>query len=204
MQVPCTEWSIRALVGAIVTHWPEKNFPNRAETCHKPSMTPPPRAGLDVARPVRSALPKKLQNLTFPSTPLPLSRALAERGYDEPTPVQPPSSDANAADRDLIVSAQTGSGKTIAYGLALADTLLRGADTMPPEGRWPLIIAPTRELALQVQRELEWLYANTGAAIVACVGGMDPARRAPGAGARRPTSSSARRDGCATMSNGVP
>ena len=112
--------------------------------------------------------------MTFPSTPLPLSRALAERGYDEPTPVQASVLDADAADRDLIVSAQTGSGKTIAYGLALADTLLRGEEKMPEEGPLALIIAPTRELALQVQRELEWLYANTGAAIVACVGGMDP------------------------------
>ena len=106
--------------------------------------------------------------------PLPLARALAARGYDEPTPVQAAIFAADTADRDLIVSAQTGSGKTIAYGLALADTLLRGADTLPPEGPLALVVAPTRELALQVQRELAWLYAETGAAILACVGGMDP------------------------------
>ncbi len=112
--------------------------------------------------------------MTFPSTPQPLARALAERGYDEPTPVQAAVLAADAAARDLTVSAQTGSGKTVAYGLALADTLLRGADTMPAEGPLALVVAPTRELALQVQRELSWLYAPTGAAIVACVGGMDP------------------------------
>ena len=112
--------------------------------------------------------------MPFPSTPLPLARALSAHGYDEPTPVQTAVLAADAADRDLIVSAQTGSGKTIAYGLALADTLLRGAETLPPEGPLALVIAPTRELALQVQRELAWLYAETGAAIVACVGGMDP------------------------------
>ncbi len=112
--------------------------------------------------------------MPFPSKPLPLARALAAHGYDEPTPVQTAVLAADAADRDLIVSAQTGSGKTIAYGLALADTLLRGAETLPPEGPLALVIAPTRELALQVQRELAWLYAETGAAIVACVGGMDP------------------------------
>ena len=106
--------------------------------------------------------------------PQPLARALAARGYDEPTPVQAAILAADTANRDLIVSAQTGSGKTIAYGLALADTLLRGADTLPPEGPLALIVAPTRELALQVQRELAWLYAETGAAIIACVGGMDP------------------------------
>ncbi len=80
-----------------------------------------------------------------------------------------------AADRDLTVSAQTGSGKTVAYGLALAGMLLEGADRLPaPPVPLALVIAPTRELALQVQRELSWLYADTGAAIVACVGGMDP------------------------------
>ena len=112
--------------------------------------------------------------MTFPSTPLPLSRALAARQYDEPTPVQAAVLAADAKDRDLVVSAQTGSGKTVAYGLALAETLLRGAERLPEEGPLALVVAPTRELALQVQRELAWLYAEAGAAIVACVGGMDP------------------------------
>ena len=112
--------------------------------------------------------------LPFPITSLPLARALAARGYDDPTPVQAAVLAAETAGRDLIVSAQTGSGKTIAYGLAFADTLLRGEETMPPEGPLALVVAPTRELALQVQRELAWLFAETGAAIVACVGGMDP------------------------------
>ena len=77
--------------------------------------------------------------------------------------------------RDLLVSAQTGSGKTIAFGLALADTILEGAQSMAPAGDpLALIIAPTRELAMQVQRELSWLYHYAGARIVSCVGGMDP------------------------------
>ena len=79
--------------------------------------------------------------------------------------------------RDLLVSAQTGSGKTIAFGLAMAETLLEGAKAFgPAQDPLALIIAPTRELALQVQRELGWLYHHTGARIVACVGGMDPGR----------------------------
>src|ERR1700712_3139007 len=80
-----------------------------------------------------------------------------------------------AEGRDLLVSAQTGSGKTIAYGLAMAEELLDGADTMGPAGEpLALIIAPPRELAMQVQRELSWLYHYAGARVVACVGGMDP------------------------------
>ncbi len=121
----------------------------------------------------RGAASPKSTSLTFPSTSTPLARALAERGYDDPTPVQAAVLTA-APGRDLTVSAQTGSGKTVAYGLALGDTLLADDVVVPSHTPLALVIAPTRELALQVQRELAWLYAATGAAIVACVGGMDP------------------------------
>lgn len=104
-----------------------------------------------------------------------LARALAERDYDNPTPVQLAVLAPEASGRDLLVSAQTGSGKTVAYGLAMAETLLgpseRFAAATAPQA---LVVAPTRELALQVQREFAWLYAATGARIVSCVGGMDP------------------------------
>jgi ATP-dependent RNA helicase DeaD len=113
--------------------------------------------------------------LAFPTTHPALSRALAERDYKDATPVQLAVVAEEAEGRDLLVSAQTGSGKTIAFGLALAETLLEGAETMGPAGDpLALIIAPTRELALQVQRELGWLYHYAGARIVSCVGGMDP------------------------------
>ena len=109
--------------------------------------------------------------MPFPSVHLSLDAALTARGYLEPTAVQSAVLQPDAEGRDLLVSARTGSGKTVAFGLAAASTLL-------PEGRMPphgipiaLAIAPTRELALQVQAELAWLYA--GARIVSCVGGMD-------------------------------
>ena len=124
--------------------------------------------------------------MTFPATHPALSRALAERGYKDATPVQLAVVAEETEGRDLLVSAQTGSGKTIAFGLALADTLLEGAQAMGPAGDpLALIIAPTRELALQVQRELAWLYHYAGARIVSCVGGMDPGaeRRELGRGA---------------------
>lgn len=115
--------------------------------------------------------------MSFPTTHPALARALAERDYTTPTPVQRAVIEPEAEGRDLLVSAQTGSGKTIAFGLAMAETLLQGAATFGP-ARDPLalIIAPTRELALQVQRELGWLYHYAGARIVSCVGGMDPGR----------------------------
>ena len=115
--------------------------------------------------------------MPFPTTSSPLARALAERNYDQPTPVQLAVLADDAVDRDLLVSAQTGSGKTVAYGLAMAKDLLDGAERFEPAAApLALIVAPTRELALQVQRELAWLYEHADARVVSCVGGMDPRR----------------------------
>ncbi len=123
---------------------------------------------------------------SFSSVPPLLAEALTTRGYAEPTPVQAAVLEPEAAGRDLIVSAQTGSGKTVAFGLAMAGELL-GDDGKVRFIREPqaLVIAPTRELALQVSRELIWLYGPTGARIATCVGGMDASkeRRALGQGA---------------------
>lgn len=113
--------------------------------------------------------------MTFLSTGPSLARALAERNYNESTPVQAAVLADDAVGRDLLVSAQTGSGKTVAYGLAIADNLLEGAEKLPKAGApLALIVAPTRELALQVHGELTWLYKYAGARVVSCVGGMDP------------------------------
>ena len=114
--------------------------------------------------------------MAFPPTVPPLARALEARDYAEPTPVQAAVLDAEA-NRDLLVSAQTGSGKTVAFGLAIATTLFGDREALPTAGApLALVVAPTRELALQVHRELTWLYAEALARIVACVGGMDARR----------------------------
>ncbi|MDA1311621.1 MAG: DEAD/DEAH box helicase, partial [Proteobacteria bacterium] len=103
-----------------------------------------------------------------------LQQALNQRGYTELTPVQTAVLAPELRDADALVSAQTGSGKTVAFGMALAPTLLAGAERfVPTHAPLALVVAPTRELALQVRRELEWLYAMTGAAFASCVGGMD-------------------------------
>ncbi len=103
-----------------------------------------------------------------------LNNALKKREYTELTPVQTSMLDPELANADLLVSAQTGSGKTVAFGIAIAPTLL-GEQNRFEYAELPLalIVAPTRELALQVKRELDWLYAETGAVITSCVGGMD-------------------------------
>ncbi len=114
--------------------------------------------------------------MPFPSVHPVLDAALAARGYLEPTAVQTAVLEAAADGRDLLVSARTGSGKTVAFGLAAAadaDAGRRAARARPADR---MAIAPTRELALQVQAELAWLYA--GARIASCVGGMDIRREA--------------------------
>jgi len=103
-----------------------------------------------------------------------LNHALTKRGYTDLTPVQEAILDPELRDADLLVSAQTGSGKTIAFGLSLAPTLLGDAEKFEYSPvPLALVVAPTRELALQVKSELEWLYAVTGASVSSCVGGMD-------------------------------
>ena len=115
--------------------------------------------------------------MPFPASHPALERALAAQGYAEPTPVQAAVLAADAAERDLLVSAQTGSGKTVAFGLAAAPTLLGEAETFDRAAEpLCLVIAPTRELAMQVNRELTWLYAEAKAVVVNCVGGMDARR----------------------------
>jgi ATP-dependent RNA helicase DeaD len=118
--------------------------------------------------------PPEMSDPLFPAANPALARALAARGYTELTPVQQAVLQPEADARDLLVSAQTGSGKTVAFGLAFAPTLLGGETRLPRAGApLALIVAPTRELAMQVGRELTWLYAETGARVASCIGGMD-------------------------------
>ncbi|SCX08866.1 putative DEAD-box ATP-dependent RNA helicase [Agrobacterium sp. DSM 25558] len=103
-----------------------------------------------------------------------IAQALEKRGYKDLTPVQKAMLAPELDGQDALVSAQTGSGKTVAFGMAIAPTLLQKNGRFGQAGA-PLgiAIAPTRELAMQVMRELEWLYEFTGVSIASCVGGMD-------------------------------
>ena len=103
-----------------------------------------------------------------------LNEALAERGYHTLTSVQQAVIAPELENKDLVVSAETGSGKTVGFGLAIAPKLLGENKAFDnPGSPLALIIAPTRELAMQVKQELTWLYEKVGAKIVSCVGGMD-------------------------------
>jgi ATP-dependent RNA helicase DeaD len=111
----------------------------------------------------------------LPVHPL-VATALAARGYDTATPVQAAVLDPGLAGRDLLVSSQTGSGKTVAFGTLIADSLLAGGPiepAVPLSSRAPraLVVAPTRELGVQVGRELEWLFAKARTRLGTFTGG---------------------------------
>ena len=100
--------------------------------------------------------------------------AMKDKGYEKLTPVQDEVIKEEYSGLDLLVSAQTGSGKTIAFGLAIVDNLTTDSKLFKtPNSPEALIIVPTRELALQVKNELSWFLASSNAKIVSCVGGMD-------------------------------
>ena len=103
-----------------------------------------------------------------------LAAALVKKGYESLTQVQDAVLNPDLLGEDLLVSAQTGSGKTVAFGLAMASTLLEEASAfVRADAPLALCIAPTRELAMQVKREIDWLYREAGAKTMSCVGGMD-------------------------------
>ena len=106
--------------------------------------------------------------------PSAIINAMKDKGYEKLTPVQEEVGKKEYAGSDLLVSAQTGSGKTIAFGIAIVDNLTVDNQAFKtPKSPEALIIVPTRELALQVKNELSWLLASSDAKIVSCVGGMD-------------------------------
>jgi ATP-dependent RNA helicase DeaD len=113
--------------------------------------------------------------MPFAQVPEPLRTALTERGFAALTPVQDAVlaslSTSQDAGRDLQITSQTGSGKTIALGFALAPTLLGAAAAAARPGPLALVIAPTRELAAQIRDELAWLYEGAPQVTFDCVTG---------------------------------
>lgn len=101
--------------------------------------------------------PSSASESPLAAAPAALLAALTKRGFEKLTPVQEAVANADDGARDLRISSQTGSGKTVAIGFALADKLV-APDRVGPT---TLVIAPTRELAMQVRDELAWLFAGT-------------------------------------------
>src|SRR4051812_17022801 len=101
-----------------------------------------------------------------------LVAALTQKGFTSLTPVQKAVLDPALAGRDLRITSQTGSGKTVAIGLAVRELVesAPAAEKGPARPR-ALVVAPTRELAKQVEEELTWLYATSKWKVAAVTGG---------------------------------
>ncbi len=101
----------------------------------------------------------------------PLLLALRARKFETPTPIQADSIPALLAGRDLLGVAQTGSGKTAAFSLPMLQHLGSQSFRPAPFVTRALILAPTRELALQIDETVRYLSANMRLRTVVIIGG---------------------------------
>ena len=101
-----------------------------------------------------------------------ISNNLLSRGFTELSDIQNKILDVYQNKKDLLVTSQTGSGKTIAYFLSIQDeiSLNKVKEKSSPS---VLIIAPTRELAIQVYEEALWVFKSENINVVTTIGGMD-------------------------------
>ncbi len=103
----------------------------------------------------------------------PLTRALSDAGYSEPTPIQAGAIPAQLGGRDVLGLAQTGTGKTAAFGLPILHRLLLGQKGRPaPRTARALILAPTRELAVQIEQSLKGYARHMYLSTALVLGGL--------------------------------
>ena len=111
-----------------------------------------------------------------------LLRAVTEAGYTTPTPIQQQAIPVVLAGRDVMGGAQTGTGKTAGFALPILHKLLPQANTSPSPARHPvraLILAPTRELAIQVEEAVKTYGKYTGIRSTCVFGGVDIKQQLP-------------------------
>ena len=118
-----------------------------------------------------------LSQLTFDSLEIPESvkRGIAEQGFTRATPIQAQTLPIALAGRDVAGQAQTGTGKTAAFLIALFNRLLTdsGAPNRPVNAPRAIVIAPTRELAVQIHSDAEAIGKYTGLKLAIVFGGVD-------------------------------
>ena len=99
-----------------------------------------------------------------------LKSNLSKQGFTEPTPVQAQAIEPALAGRDLIATAQTGTGKTLAFVLPIIHLI--GKEPSHPGVR-AVILTPTRELAIQISKTFTLMAAGTGVRATVAVGGLN-------------------------------
>src|SRR5579863_8430398 len=100
---------------------------------------------------------------SFSELPLsaPLRSNLAKHGFVQPTPVQALAIEPALAGRDLVATAQTGTGKTLAFVLPILQTLSQLPKQGAPNGILAIVLSPTRELAMQISDTFAKMAAGT-------------------------------------------
>ena len=127
-------------------------------------------------------LPRPLRFWNEARMPAEILRSLQQLGFEHPTPIQRAALPLGLQCRDVVGVAETGSGKTVAFGIPL----LAYVASAPPEahnalrtdGPLALVLAPTRELAQQIQAELAALAQYMSLSVVSVVGGLDIQKQA--------------------------
>jgi len=102
---------------------------------------------------------------------------ISEAGFTFATPIQAKTLPIGLAGRDVAGQAQTGTGKTAAFLITIFTRLLRQPRRGPGRGPRALVVAPTRELVLQIREDAEKLGRHTGLKTLAVFGGMDYRRQ---------------------------
>jgi ATP-dependent RNA helicase RhlB len=100
-------------------------------------------------------------------------RGLSDAGFQFATPIQERALPIALAGRDVAGQAQTGTGKTAAFLITTFTKLLRSQPRRDPRGPRALVVAPTRELVVQIDAEAKQLGAHTGLSTLAVFGGID-------------------------------
>jgi ATP-dependent RNA helicase RhlE len=112
----------------------------------------------------------------------PLLKAVAETGYTQPTPIQAKAIPIALTGIDLMAGAQTGTGKTAAFTLPILHKILPLASTSTSPAKHPvraLVLAPTRELAIQVEENVKTYAKHTAIRSLVVFGGVDIKKQMP-------------------------
>ena len=112
---------------------------------------------------------------TFAALGLPeaLTAAVADMGYETPTPIQTQSIPELLKGRDMLAAAQTGTGKTAAFALPILAQMLARPEKRTPKSVRALVLAPTRELAAQIDENIRAYAARTDLKTALVFGGVN-------------------------------
>ncbi len=133
---------------------------------------------VDAIAPVAPTAPSAPAEVTFADLNLaePILRAVTDSGYTKPTPIQAQAIPIVLSGLDVMGGAQTGTGKTAAFTLPILNRILKHANSSPSPARHPiraLMLAPTRELAIQIEEAVETYAKHTGIRSTVVFGGVD-------------------------------